>query len=98
MHVFLLQQNSHGRAVVSKDYNNFEPDPELSTRYQYETTHREDLDLRRPEETYFQEDRRERAWEQHEHISNERQQEYHHPIQGEPRQTKSNRSRYEGKM
>ncbi|XP_030268428.1 uncharacterized protein LOC115579083 isoform X3 [Sparus aurata] len=88
-------QNSRGRAAVSKDYNNLKPDPELSTRYQYETTRREDLDLRRPEEPYFQEDHRERGWEQHEHIPDERQQEYRHPVQGEPRHTNSNRSRYE---
>ncbi|XP_073319114.1 uncharacterized protein [Pagrus major] len=88
-------QNSRGRADISKDYNNLKPNPELPTRYQYETTRREDLDLRRPEQPYFQEDHRERGWEQHEYIPDERLQEYHHPVHGEPRHPNSNRSRYE---
>ncbi|XP_070778019.1 uncharacterized protein [Enoplosus armatus] len=86
-------QNSQGRAVISKDYNNFTPDPELSPRHQYETILREDSDLRRPEDLYFKEDHRGRGWKQHEHIPEEQLQEYHHPVRGEPRH--SNRSRYE---
>ncbi|XP_044027958.1 uncharacterized protein si:ch211-13c6.2 isoform X2 [Siniperca chuatsi] len=90
--VFDMLRNSQGR-VISKDYNSLKPDPELSPRRQYEKILREDSDLRRPEDTYFKEDHRGRDWKQHEHIPDERLQEYHHPVRGEPRH--SNRSRYE---
>ncbi|XP_029298347.1 uncharacterized protein LOC115015314 isoform X2 [Cottoperca gobio] len=83
-------QNSQGRAAA---YNSLDPDPELSPRHQYDTTLREDSDLRRPEDLYFKEDHRGREWQQHEHFPDKQLQEYHHPVHGEPRQ--SNRSRYE---
>ncbi|XP_028453659.1 uncharacterized protein si:ch211-13c6.2 isoform X2 [Perca flavescens] len=86
-------QNSHGRAAISKDYNSLNSDPELSPRHQYDTTLREDSDIRRPEEHYFKEDHRGRGWQQRENVTDEWRQEYHHPVRGEPRQ--SNRSRYE---
>ncbi|XP_054461337.1 uncharacterized protein si:ch211-13c6.2 isoform X2 [Anoplopoma fimbria] len=86
-------QNSQGREAISKSYNSFNPDPEPFPRHQYDTTHREDSDLRRPEDLYFREDHRGRDWQQHEHLADEQLNEYHHPLRGEPRQ--SNRSRYE---
>ncbi|XP_035537209.1 uncharacterized protein si:ch211-13c6.2 isoform X2 [Morone saxatilis] len=88
-------QNSHSRTIISKDYTSLKPDPEPSPRQQFETIPREDSDLRRSEDLYFQEDHRRRGWKQHEHIPEERLQEYHHPVRGEPRRPNSNRSRYE---
>ncbi|XP_059205715.1 uncharacterized protein si:ch211-13c6.2 isoform X2 [Centropristis striata] len=78
--------NSHGRAAISEDYSS--PDPELSPRNQYESTLREDSDLRRPEERYFDEDHRGR-----DQTPDDRLQDYHRPVRGELRQ--SNRSLYE---
>lgn len=89
-------QNSQGRAAIPKDYNSLNPDPELSPRHQYDTTLREDFDLRRPEEIYFKEDHRGRGRQQHEHVPDERNTtipDYHLPVHGDPRP--SNRSRYE---
>ncbi|XP_075962293.1 uncharacterized protein LOC142965305 isoform X1 [Anarhichas minor] len=86
-------QNSHGRVAISKNYNSFSPDPELSPKHQYDTTHREDSDLRRPEDMYFKEDHRGRGWRQHEPTPEKQLNEYHHPVRGEPGQ--SNRRRYE---
>ncbi|XP_076610724.1 uncharacterized protein LOC143335308 isoform X2 [Chaetodon auriga] len=84
-------QNSHGRAVISKDYNSLKPDSELPPRHQYETALREDSDLRQPEDLNFKEDHRGRGWKQREHTPDERL----HPVRGEPRHPNTNRSRYE---
>ncbi|XP_068431753.1 uncharacterized protein si:ch211-13c6.2 isoform X2 [Clinocottus analis] len=85
-------QNSQGRVAVPKNYNSFNPDPEQSPRPQYDTTHREDSDLRRPED-YFKNDQRGRGWQQQEHVPDEQRNEYHHSVCGEPGH--SNRRRYE---
>ncbi|XP_044191113.1 uncharacterized protein si:ch211-13c6.2 isoform X1 [Thunnus albacares] len=88
-----IVQNSHSRAVISKDYNSLTPDMQLSPQHQYKRTFREDLDIRQSEDLYVEEDHRRRSRKQHEHKPDERHQEYHHPVHGEPR--RSNRRRYE---
>ncbi|XP_060916569.1 uncharacterized protein si:ch211-13c6.2 isoform X2 [Labrus mixtus] len=85
-------QNSQGRAVASQDFDSFNPNPELASRHQYEPASRQDSDLRRPEELYFQENRS-RSRERRELLPDDRLQEYHHPVHGEPR--KSIRSQYD---
>ncbi|XP_034400847.1 uncharacterized protein si:ch211-13c6.2 isoform X2 [Cyclopterus lumpus] len=85
-------QNNHGRVAISKNYNSFNPDPELSPRHHYDTTHREDSDLRRPED-YLKNDHRGGGWRQHEQAPEDQRNEYLHSVRGEPGQ--SNRRRYE---
>ncbi|KAM8840790.1 uncharacterized protein AB9W97_001429 isoform 2-T6 [Spinachia spinachia] len=82
-------QNSHGRVSISTNCNSF--DPELSPKHQFDTTHREDSDHRRPEELYFKEEQRGRGWRQQ--TPEEQLDEYHHPVHGVPGQ--SNRRHYE---
>ncbi|XP_056273318.1 uncharacterized protein si:ch211-13c6.2 isoform X2 [Pseudoliparis swirei] len=84
--------NSHERVAISKNYNSFNPDPELSPRHQYDTTHREDSDLRRPQD-FFKNNHRGRGWRQHEQAPDEQRNEYLHSGSGEPGH--SNRRRYE---
>ncbi|XP_068188739.1 uncharacterized protein si:ch211-13c6.2 isoform X2 [Antennarius striatus] len=87
-------QNIHSRAVVSKDYN-VRPASDLSLGHQYETTLREDLDFRQPEGLGFQENHRQRAWEPEKHVPDKWLQVVHYPAYEEPRQPKSNRSRFD---
>ncbi|XP_063755819.1 uncharacterized protein si:ch211-13c6.2 isoform X2 [Eleginops maclovinus] len=61
-------QNSHGRGSISQDYNCLNPGRELSPRHQYDTPLREDSDMRRPHNLFFQEHHRGRGWQQHEPI------------------------------
>ncbi|KAL6099829.1 uncharacterized protein ACO6RY_01566 [Pungitius sinensis] len=84
-------QNSHGRVAISTNCNSF--DPELSPKHQFDTTHREDLDRRRPDELYFNEEQGGRGWRQHEQTPEEQLDEYHHPVRRVPGQ--SNRRHYE---
>ncbi|XP_070703135.1 uncharacterized protein [Pempheris klunzingeri] len=83
-------QNNQVRAAFAEDYDSLKPEPELSPRHQYETTLRQDSDLRQPEDLYFKEDHGERGWKRHERAPDH---EYHHPGRGETRH--SNRSCYE---
>lgn len=87
-----LQQNSHGRVAVSTNCNSF--DPELSPKHQFDTTHREDSDRRRPEELYFREEQGGRGRRPHEQTPEGQLDEYHHPVRRVPVQ--SNRRHYEG--
>ncbi|KAK2921119.1 uncharacterized protein si:ch211-13c6.2 isoform X1 [Channa argus] len=76
-------QNIQGRAVINNSYSSFKVDPELSPRYHYERTLREDSDFRR--EGYFKDDHRGRVWKEHEHISAKQSIEHHSLGHGEPR-------------
>ncbi|XP_040045461.1 uncharacterized protein LOC120826926 isoform X1 [Gasterosteus aculeatus] len=84
-------QNSHGRVAVSTNCNSF--DPELSPKHQFDTTHREDSDRRRPEELYFREEQGGRGRRPHEQTPEGQLDEYHHPVRRVPVQ--SNRRHYE---
>ncbi|KAM9340363.1 uncharacterized protein ABDE67_016106 [Symphorus nematophorus] len=87
--------NSDSRTVISKDYNGLKPETELSPRHHYDAVRREDSDLRRSGNPYFEEDNRGRGWKQHERLPDQRFQEYQHPVHREPRHPNSNRSHYE---
>ncbi|KAM9838342.1 uncharacterized protein ACBR49_017068 [Aulostomus maculatus] len=82
-------QNNQGCTVNSKECNSSKPDLRLSPPHRYETTLREDSDIRRPEEAYFEQDRSGRGWKQQDVMH----QEYRQTARVEPRHT--NRSRYE---
>ncbi|XP_023140833.2 uncharacterized protein si:ch211-13c6.2 isoform X1 [Amphiprion ocellaris] len=84
-------QNSQSRPGISRNYSDPNMDPQLPRRHLYERTLREDSD-HRPEDLDFSDDHR-RGWKQREHLAEERHQDYHPPVHGEPRH--STRGRYE---
>ncbi|XP_030002565.1 uncharacterized protein LOC115427953 isoform X2 [Sphaeramia orbicularis] len=85
-------QNIQGRAVIPQHYNSLRSDSQESVQDDYDWTPREDSDMRRPKDLYSREDHRRRDHMHPEHVTDERLQEYHHPVRGEPR--RSNRSPY----
>ncbi|XP_007547722.1 uncharacterized protein LOC103135075 isoform X2 [Poecilia formosa] len=79
----------HGRAKVSKNYSDLNPNPQLPQVYQYDRPAREESDLRRSEELGCNNGNR-LGWEQRDQTPAQRFHEYNH---GEPRH--SSRSRFE---
>ncbi|KAM6900010.1 uncharacterized protein FYW49_018129 [Xenentodon cancila] len=59
----------------------------LPRPHPYERTHREDSDLRRPDDLDFNSSQR-GGWRQREALPEERRQEYQHPLHGEPRHSR----------
>lgn len=91
--LLLFQQGNQGCAVATNDSNRLNPVLQMSKPPLYERqTLREDSDIRGRGEQYFEEDQQEQGWKQREHMPDERQQGYNHPVK--PRN--SNRTRYEG--
>ncbi|XP_007547721.1 uncharacterized protein LOC103135075 isoform X1 [Poecilia formosa] len=82
-------QYDHGRAKVSKNYSDLNPNPQLPQVYQYDRPAREESDLRRSEELGCNNGNR-LGWEQRDQTPAQRFHEYNH---GEPRH--SSRSRFE---
>uniref|UniRef100_A0A096LTG4 Uncharacterized LOC103135075 n=1 Tax=Poecilia formosa TaxID=48698 RepID=A0A096LTG4_POEFO len=87
-----LKQYDHGRAKVSKNYSDLNPNPQLPQVYQYDRPAREESDLRRSEELGCNNGNR-LGWEQRDQTPAQRFHEYNH---GEPRH--SSRSRFEEKI
>lgn len=85
-------QNIQGRAVIPQHYNSLRSESQGGVQDHYDRTLREDSDMRRPKDLYLREDHRRRDHRHSEHVTDERLQEYHHPVRGEPRC--SNRSPY----
>lgn len=96
---FYFLQKNLSRALISKNFNNFNPDDSLPTRHVYEQMLRETSDNRQQVESpNYHEDHRESVWENLTHNMPEEQHiEHNHSMQAEPRYPSSNYNHHEGK-